>query len=130
MSSTPSKVPVLFIISNCPEAVRERMQPIRRYRPERLYIAVAVAAGGGCVDASALGDQARTATLAKGAVDWPCDVHILFCEQNADGENGASQAIAWMRKNEKYGAIVTDDDVVSDDFLRFCEKRQSLIHNY
>jgi hypothetical protein len=120
-----SKIPILFIIFNSPEAVRESMQPIRRYRPERLYIA----ADGPRPDRkgeAALCYQARMAAL--NAVDWPCDVHLFIRNQSAGSGSGARDAIAWMREHEKYGAIVTDDCVVSDDFLRFCEEKQLRIN--
>jgi hypothetical protein len=112
------KIPILFVIFNRPELVRESMAAIRRYRPARLYIA----ADGPRPERpgeAALCEQARAAALE--AVDWPCDVRTLFRDQNVGCGRGVSEAITWMLESEEYGAIVEDDCIVSPDFYRLCE---------
>jgi hypothetical protein len=105
------KVPILFIISGRPEAAVESFQAVRRYRPERLYVAAC---------GPSPGQEARELIL--GQVGWPCDVRQLPRSQGAGRERCVDEAVSWMFEREEYGVVVEDDRAPSDDFLRFCEE--------
>jgi hypothetical protein len=115
---TNEKIPILFVLFNRPEVVRESMAPIRRYRPARLYLAADGPRPGRAGEAELC---ARARAEALEAVDWECDVRTLFRNQNVGCGRGVSEAITWMLESEEYGAIVEDDCIVSPDFYRLCE---------
>jgi hypothetical protein len=113
------KVPILFIISRRPEAAVESFQAVRRYRPERLYVAAYGPSTG------REGEQdlcQKTRELILGQVDWPCDVRQLPRRQGVGREQCVDEAVAWMFEREEYGVVVEDDRAPSEDFLRFCEE--------
>jgi hypothetical protein len=119
MEETAAKIPVLFVVFNRPDTAVESFQPIKRYRPDRLYIA----ADGARPEKE--GEQslcARTRALVLKEIDWDCEVKKLFRDENVGCGRGVSEAITWMFETEEYGAIIEDDCVVSDDYFRFCEE--------
>jgi len=112
------KVPVLITIFNRPDAAMAAFQNVRTYRPDHLY----VAADGPrkfkegekqqC-------EQARKAIL--NAIDWPCDVHTLFRDENLGCAKAMYGAISWFFEQEEQGVIIEDDIVVGQDFFLLCE---------
>lgn len=118
-SEVNAKVPVLFVIFNRPEQACKAFEPIRQYRPERLYLA----ADGPRKERegeSELCEQTRK--LIVGSIDWPCEVKTLFREENVGCGQGVSEGITWMFEEEEYGMIVEDDCVLSSDFFSVCEE--------
>jgi hypothetical protein len=114
-----SKVPILFIISNRPEAAMESFQTIRRYRPDRLYLASDGPSPG------RRGEETlcrKTRELILGQIDWPCDVRTQLRYQNVGHERYVNEALLWMLESEEYGVVVEDDRILSEDYLRFCEE--------
>jgi hypothetical protein len=109
---------VLFLIFNRPDTTMEVLRAIGQARPPRLYIA--------CDGprASRAGEAAAVQTLRKhvlGSVDWPCEVHTLFRDQNLGCRNAVSGAISWFFEKEEQGIILEDDCLPSATFFRFCD---------
>jgi hypothetical protein len=111
-----SKVPILFVISSHPELAPDSFQSVRRYRPDRLYLAV----DGGRVGEQALCREASELVL--GQVDWACDVRQLLLDRRAGREQCVNETLAWMLESEAYGIVVEDDRAMDEDFFRFCEE--------
>lgn len=112
------KLPVLILAYNRPDLVAQVMQVIQTYQPPRLYLA--------CDGPrpQKLGDVERVAEtqqVMKQAVNWECETHCLFREQNLGCAQGVYEAISWFFDQEEYGVIIEDDVIVSQDFFRFCE---------
>lgn len=114
-----NKVPVLFIIFNRKDRALESFQPIKRYRPGKLYIA-ADGPRENKTNEAELCKITRDSILAE--IDWDCEVHTLFREKNVGCGRGVSEAITWMFETEEYGIINEDDCLISDDFFLFCEE--------
>ncbi len=113
------KIPVIFIIFNRPEQALESFQAIKRYKPERLYIA----ADGPRTHKQGENEKCnKTRHLILNEIDWECDVRKLFRTENVGCGRGVSEGISWMFETEEYGAIIEDDCIVSDDFFPFCEE--------
>jgi GT2 family glycosyltransferase len=119
MEGTTAKIPVLFVIFNRPDVAVESFQSIRRYRPDRLYIA-ADGARPEKKDEQELCNRTRDLILKE--IDWDCEVKKLFRDENVGCGRGVLEALTWMFETEEYGAIIEDDCVVSDDYFRFCEE--------
>lgn len=104
---------ILFVIFNRPEKTRSVFSTIRAVKPSRLY----VAADGPrnkteaelCLQTRAIIDE----------VDWPCEVHTLFREENLGCGKAVSQAISWFFENEPEGVIIEDDILVDPSFFDF-----------
>lgn len=125
-NDTVRKVPILFIIFNRRDRALESFQSIRRYCPERLYIA-ADGPRKGKADEEVLCKMTREAILNQ--IDWECEIFTLFREENVGCGRGVSEAISWMFETEKYGVVNEDDCMVSEDFFYFCELLLPLYEN-
>lgn len=113
------EVPVLVLIFNRKEISVQAMQPIRAYKPHRLYIA----ADGPRASKSGEKDkceQTRKAVLE--CVDWPCDVHTLFRDENLGCADAVNSAVSWFFEHEEFGIVCEDDIVFGQDFFRLCEE--------
>ena len=112
------KLPVLVLAFNRADHVEKAMEAIRQYQPERLYLECDGPRAGKNGEKQAVEDT-RTMMLSK--IDWPCDVKTLFREENWGCAKAVNDAITWFFSQEKWGVIIEDDIVVSQDFFRLCE---------
>ena len=110
------KVPILFIIFNRLDTVMQSFEPIRWYKPEKLYIA----ADGPRKNKT--GEAERCQEVREWVldhIDWQCSVLTLFRDENIGCGQGPKQAIDWLFDNEEMGVILEDDCVASDSFFEF-----------
>lgn len=101
---------------NRPDTTRRVFEAIRAARPPRLY----VAADGPRLDRlneAAICDEVRAVAT---AVDWPCEVHTLFRDENLGCGHGVASAINWFLTHEPHGIILEDDCLPHPDFFGFC----------
>lgn len=61
------------------------------------------------------------------AVDWECEVHTLFREQNLGCRVAVSTALDWFFESEEEGIILEDDCLPDQSFFPFC---QDLLERY
>ncbi len=123
-ATAPSPTPaILFIIFNRLDTAREVMRAIAVQRPERLYIA-GDGPRGTRPDEAATTRQVRAAVTAM--VDWPCELHTLFQDDNLGCRQGVKTAIDWFFEHEAEGIILEDDVIPSPDFFRFCSEMLDL----
>ncbi len=113
------KIPVLVLAFNRADHVAKTMEAIRKYRPDKLYLA--------CDGARPQkeGEQEevdKTRKTMLDAVDWTCDVKTLFRDRNFGCANAVSDAITWFFSQEEYGIICEDDIILSIDFFKLCEE--------
>ena len=113
------KVPILFLIFNRKETALLSFEPIRLYRPERLYIAADGPRG------TVFGEkekciETRNAILSR--IDWNCKVETMFRDKNLGCTDAVYGGISWFFEQEEYGIINEDDVVLSQDFFLFCEE--------
>lgn len=111
-----TKTPILFIIFNRLDTVRQSFESIRRYKPEKLYIA----ADGPRKNKEGEAERCREVReWVLGNIDWECEVSTLFRDENVGCGQGPKQAIDWLFANEEMGVILEDDCVASDSFFEF-----------
>lgn len=112
-----------MIIFNRPETTQIVFESIRKARPSRLY----VAADGPRTHVE--GDKKKCAEARRivDRVDWPCEVKILFHDENLNCGKAPSMAMTWFFTQEEEGIILEDDCVPSQSFFRFC---QELLERY
>lgn len=111
-----SSVPILFLIFNRPKTTKRTLETIRQIRPSRIYIAADGPRSTIISDFHACAETREIATT----IDWDCDVHTLFREDNQGCRQGVSGAIDWFFKQEQEGIILEDDCVPDRSFYRYC----------
>lgn len=91
---------------------------IRAYRPKKLYIA----ADGPRLSHEGENDKCKeTRQAILDLIDWPCEVHKLFRENNLGCARAVYEAVTWMFEKETKGVIIEDDIITTNDFYHFCE---------
>lgn len=108
--------PVLMLIFNRPDLTRAVFARIRDARPAQLFIA----ADGPRADRPGEAALCREARTIADAVDWPCQVHTLFREQNLGPKVAVSSAITWFFDHVEAGIILEDDCLPDATFFPFC----------
>lgn len=112
------KAPVLFLIYCREEISLKSFASIKKYKPDRLYIA-ADGPKPKKSDDLQLCESARKSIL--DAIDWDCDVRTLFQDRNLGCGMGVYTAIDWFFQTEEMGIIMEDDCVAQASFFRYIE---------
>lgn len=116
-------VPILFLIFNRLSTEQHVFNQIRKIKPCKLYIS----ADGprDYVDGEkALCEEARSIV---NQIDWDCEVHTRFLDENLGCAKAISSGITWFFSHEPEGIILEDDCVPHPDFFKYCEE---LLHRY
>lgn len=108
--------PILFLIFNRPDLTQQVFEQIRQASPEQLFIA----ADGPRADR--LGEAALCAEARSivDKVDWPCEAHTLFRDQNLGCKMAVSGAITWFFEHVEEGIVLEDDCLPHPTFFRYC----------
>ncbi len=112
------KKALLFITFNRFETTQKVFEQIRLAQPPRLYLA----SNGPREDVK--NENFVVADIRKWLldnIDWECEVHTLFRDQNLGINESIPDAITWFFQNEKDGIILEDDCMPSKSFFTFCE---------
>ena len=110
--------PVLLIGFNRPDSLLKVFEQIRIARPKSLYIAI----DGPREGKEDERDLVNRCHAIVDLVDWSCDVHTLFREENRGCGYGPAEAISWAFENEDRLIVLEDDCVPSQSFFRFCDE--------
>ena len=100
------------------DTTRRVFERIREARPPRLYIA----ADGPRVDRPDEVEKCNSTRKVVENVDWPCEVHHLYREENLGCGKGVSSAITWFFEHEEQGIIIEDDILAHIDFFTYCDE--------
>lgn len=109
--------PVLLLIFNRPDKVRELMVRLRQQRPANLFVAADGPRANRPGEALQC-ENARQAVLS--AVDWPCQLQTLFRPHNLGCGKAVSSAIDWFFTHNEEGIILEDDCLPDPTFFSFC----------
>lgn len=117
--------PVLLIVFNRPDTTRNVFDAIIRAKPGKIYIAA---------DAPRIGniEDSNNCILVKEIVkqvDWDCETHYRFAEQNQGCGLGVYNAISWAFENEDRLIILEDDCVPALPFFDYCNELLELYKN-
>lgn len=110
---TPS---VLLLAFNRPDLARKVFAAIRAAQPARLFIAVDGARKQKLGEAALVAETRNLAHL----VDWPCEVHTRFLEENLGCKQAVSTAIDWFFEHVEEGVILEDDCLPHPSFFPYC----------
>lgn len=112
------RTPILFIAFNRPEPTRRVFEEIRKAKPDRLF----VAADGPRADGPGESELCRQVREIVSDIDWPCEKHFLFRDENLGCKAAMSSAIGWFFENVEEGIILEDDCLPDQSFFHFCEE--------
>lgn len=112
-------VPVLFIVFNRIDTVKQTFEAIRTAKPSRLYVA-ADGPRRNRGDEAARCQEVREWILSQ--IDWDCKLKTRFLEENIGCGWGPSSAISWMFETEDCGIILEDDCLANPSFFPFAEE--------
>jgi hypothetical protein len=114
MNEMPCK-PVLLVLFNKPDTTRQVFEAIRKQRPAELFLA----ADGPRPERASEREACAEARALTNSVDWPCEVHRRFLDENVGCARGPSEAISWFLEHVENGIILEDDCVPHPSFFRF-----------
>ena len=109
---------VLFIIFKRPSTTQRVFERIREAQPPKLYIA----ADGPRPDKAGEYCKCEETRKIVEVIDWPCEVHRLYHDENLGCGIGMSSAITWFFEHEEQGIIIEDDILPHIDFFRYCDE--------
>jgi hypothetical protein len=110
------KAPILLVIFNRPDTTEKVFEAIRKAKPEKLYISADAPRNDNKEDEI---NCEKTRSICK-KIDWKCDVHYRFLDNNLGCGYGPSTAISWAFENEECLIILEDDCVPSLPFFEYC----------
>jgi hypothetical protein len=112
------KTPVLLLIFSRFDFAESLLASVREARPERLYIA----ADGPRPHREGEAELCQKTRKVSGMVDWPCEVHTLFRDENLGPGRAISEAITWFFEQEAEGIVLEEDCLPTLQFFEFCEE--------
>ena len=113
------RTPILLITFNRPDHVRKVLIEIRKQQPTKLYV---------CQDGAREGNEndrvkcQEVRNVVKELVDWPCELHTLYQEQNLGCGPGPAAGLTWFFEHVEAGLIFEDDAVPHSDFFEYAEE--------
>jgi hypothetical protein len=108
--------PILFLIFNRPDLSQRVFARIKEAKPQKLYIA-ADGPRNDHPDDERLCAEARKVTE---KLDWECELHTLYREENLGCGHAVKTAIDWFFENEESGIILEDDCLPDLSFFPYC----------
>jgi len=111
------QVPILLIGFNRPQYIRKIINRLSEIKPQKLYVSIDGARNNKPED-NILIEKVKCIVQ---NINWACETHYLFHDNNVGAEINVSNAIAWVLKYEEY-VIVNEDDILAPySFYRFMQ---------
>ncbi|MBL7954117.1 MAG: nucleotide-diphospho-sugar transferase [Flavobacteriales bacterium] len=119
--SEPLRIPVLLTAFSRYDTAAKVMASIRAARPPKLYFA--------CDGPRTPEEKVRTDKVRSllEMVDWPCEVHTRFAEENQGLKKAMIGNMDWFFEHEPEGIVLEDDTAPVLSFFWFC---QELLERY
>ena len=111
-------VPVLLIFFARPDTLEKVFESIREARPSTLLLWQDGPREGRPDDIENI-EKCRKIVE---NIDWECEVHRFYQEENKGGDPSEYIAQKWMFETEEMGIILEDDDVPSQSFFPYCKE--------
>jgi hypothetical protein len=109
-------VPVLLIFFCRPECFRKVFEQVKLARPSKLFLYQDGARPNNIND---IENVKKCREIAED-IDWDCEVHRFYQDENVGCDPSEFIAIKWMFQNVDRGIILEDDDVPSQSFFIYC----------
>lgn len=109
------ETPILFLTFNRPDKTARVFEVIREARPTTLYLA----SDGPREGREAERDLVLETRKVMSLIDWPCEVHKLYRDENLGCRKAVASAISWFFEHEESGIILEDDCLPDPSFFPF-----------
>jgi hypothetical protein len=113
--------PILFLIFNRPDTTSKVFEIIRRIKPSNLF----VSADGPRVNKQGEKEKCEETRKIIVRIDWECDVHKNFSNENLGCKKGVTKGINWFFENVEEGIIIEDDCILDESFFYFTQEMLS-----
>lgn len=123
MSNLELNSPICLFIYNRPNLTKEVFEQIAAVEPTKLY----VVADGPSEENTDDRQKCKAARRVTDEVDWSCEVHRNYSENNQGVKERFVTGLDWLFKHEKEAIILEDDCIPHLDFFKFCDK---MLHRY
>lgn len=126
--------PILLITFNRPDHVRKVLGEIRKQQPVQLFVCQdgprewcegydkAEWNDGRVVRADDFDKIIAVRKVVNELVDWPCELHTLYQDDNLGCGSGPMTGVDWFFKNVDMGIVMEDDCLPHPDFFGYCEE--------
>lgn len=108
--------PILFLVFNRPDKTQKVFEAIRNVKPTQLF----VSADGPRFNVKGEKEKCDLVRSICTAVDWDCDLRLLFRDSNLGCGKAVSEGISWFFENVEEGIILEDDCLPCSSFFLFC----------
>ena len=110
--------PVALIVFNRPRLTRAMFERVAAARPRTLFLI----ADGPRSDRAGEAQLCAEVRNIVSAVDWPCEVHRSFAEQNLGCRQRIVSGLDWLFEQVEEAIILEDDILPDTSFFRYCEE--------
>jgi hypothetical protein len=117
MKTSLIDIPVLLIFMARPEQFALVFDQVKIARPSKLFLYQDGPREGNANDKENI---AKCRLIAEN-IDWDCEVHKFYQEENVGCDPSEYIAQKWMFSSVDRGIILEDDDVPSQSFFPFCK---------
>ncbi len=111
-------IPVLILFFNRPKLLARVFEQVKIARPRKLYLYQ----DGPRKNVEADKENLRLCQEVVSDIDWECEVHTNYCEENKGCDPSEYLAQKWMFETEEMGIVLEDDDVPSQSFFPYCKE--------
>ncbi|HLP95718.1 MAG TPA: hypothetical protein VK168_16860 [Saprospiraceae bacterium] len=115
--------PVLLLLFNRPAHTQVVLDRLRAIQPSRVF----VHCDGPRTNKDGEAAQVAAVREAVAGIDWPCEMHTLYRDENAGLREGVYGALNWFFQEVEAGIVIEDDCVPDPSFFAFCA---SLLERY
>lgn len=111
------ETPIAYIIFNRPRHTSETFAAIRAQRPAMLFII----ADGPRSDHPTDADRCLEVREIVEAIDWPCDVHRNYADENHGCKHRVISGLNWVFSQVERAIVLEDDCLPHPDFYGYCD---------
>ncbi len=112
-------IPILYIIFNRLDTVERTFKRLQEVKPSELYIA---ADGPRETKPGEAEKCAEVRNYVLSNINWECNVHTFFREENLGCGKNVSGAITWFFDNVEMGIVLEDDCLADPTFFPYCRE--------
>ena len=111
-------VPVVLLVFNRPEPVKQLLAALRQVKPSIIYVVSDGPRGGNDRDRQ---KNTKVKQIIETDIDWECTVIRDYSDINLGVEKRISSGLTKVFEQEERAIILEDDCIPSESFFKYCE---------
>ena len=109
--------PILLIGFNRPDVIKQAFDYIRKAKPQKLFVTI----DGPRKHIQNEQKMIEEVKKIVKCVDWDCETHYKFNNENVGAEITVSAGVSWVLENEETVIVIEDDIIAPLSFLKFAQ---------